>query len=158
MWTLQLWSIVRALKEVKSTPFVKQHSAGGGRNDYYSKPLNEFKNSYFSAFAIQSLCLGLMQKMPFAFLLRVELCALMRTRITVTANSCDNLCCIIIHDHLYGSFLSGIFESEPAVQHMYCAHTPQNSGMEVWCRSDPSCCSTLPSQASVFSWCKMLGS
>lgn len=78
--------MVRALQEVKSTLCVKQRSAGGGKNDYYSKPLNEFKNSYFSAFAIQSLCLGLMQEMPFAFLLGAELCALMHTRITV---KCD---------------------------------------------------------------------
>ncbi len=81
--------MVHALKEVKSTLCVKQRSAGGEKNDYYSKPLNEFKNSYFSAFAIQSLCLGLMQKMPFAFLLRAALCALMHTRITETANLYD---------------------------------------------------------------------
>lgn len=91
IWTWQLWSVVHALKEVKSTLCAKQHSAGGGKNDYYSKPLNEFKNSYFSAFAIQSPCLGLMQKIPFAFLLRAELCALMHTRITVTANLCNIL-------------------------------------------------------------------
>lgn len=81
--------MVHALKEVKSTLCVKQRSAGGGEKHYYSKPLNEFKNSYFSAFAIQSLCLGLMQKMPFAFRLRAELCAPMHTRITATANLYD---------------------------------------------------------------------
>lgn len=67
----------------------------GGEHDYYSKPLNEFKNSYFSAFAIQSPRLGLMQKTPFAFLLRVEpsraLARWSMPRITGAANLCVRL-------------------------------------------------------------------
>lgn len=55
---------------------------------YYSKPLNEFKNSYFSAFAIQSPCLGLMQKMPFAFLLGARQRAPAHTGITLAINLC----------------------------------------------------------------------
>ena len=81
-------SMVHALTVVKSTLCVKQRAAGGGRSDYYSKPLNEFKNSYFGAFAIQSLCLGLMQKMPFAFLLRGALSVCVCVCVCVCAHRC----------------------------------------------------------------------
>ena len=104
-------SMVHALTVVKSTLCVKQRAAGGGRSDYYSKPLNEFKNSYFGAFAIQSLCLGLMQKMPFAFLLRGALSACVCVCVCTGARGGSQRrliytifrCIITIHDHLCSS-------------------------------------------------------
>lgn len=145
--------MVHAPTEVKSTLCVKQRAAGGGRSDYYSKPLNEFKNSYFGAFAIQSLCLGLMQKMPFAFALRGALCvcAPMRARITATANLYD----IPLHYYHSWSPVQLITAGDVWEANLQCnictvcsallgkisERTVQNSRTEVWCCSDPSCCS-----------------
>lgn len=113
-----------ALKEGKTDSLCKpaqcRERARGGGGDYYSKPLNEFKNSDFAAFAIQSLCLGLMQKMPFAFLLWAELRALMHTRITIAANLCD----ISLHYHSWSPVkpLNACDLSDKlAEQHMHCA-------------------------------------
>lgn len=70
--------MIHAAAEVKSALRVEQCGTGSGGKKKeggitIQNLLNEFKNSYFSAFAIQSLRLGLRRggekkKLPFAFL------------------------------------------------------------------------------------------
>lgn len=158
--------------EVKSTLCVLSGAVQGGRErDYYSKPLNEFKNSYFSAFAIQSPCLGLMHKMPFAFLVWAEPWAPMHTTIPIAANLGD----ILQHYRWWSParrlLNANCLRDKPAVQHMrrvqqsveqkttICNHTVQSSGVHgLMLLRSLLLFNTSLWGFSVFSWCNMLGS